>query len=85
MKMIVTEVQGEDLESFLGKKILLMCGNYFYTGILSGINASCVLLKDASIVYETGEWRGKSYKDAQKLPSDWYVQISMIESFGVGL
>jgi hypothetical protein len=86
MRKIIEEVEGEGLNKFLGSKILLMCGCYFYAGILSGINETCVLLKDASIVYETGEWTDKSYKDAQKLPGDgWYVQISNIESFGAGL
>ena len=83
MKTTVKELKG--LSSFLNKKILLMCGNYFYTGILSGINSTCVLLKDAHIVYETGAWTGKSYKDIQKLPSDWYVQIAAIESYGGGI
>lgn len=84
MKKIVEDVAGEGLEKFLGEKILLMCGCYFYAGILKGVNDDCVLLEDASIVYETGPWGDKTYKDAQKLPSDWYVSIAAIESFGAG-
>ena len=85
MLKIIENVDGEGLAAFLGHKIFIMCGNYFYTGTLSGINDTCVLLTDASIVYETGEWSAKAYKDAQKLPSNWYVNISAIESFGAGL
>ena len=49
MKNIVVEVNEGGLDKFFGNKILLMCANYFYTGILSGISDTCVLLKDAAI------------------------------------
>ena len=79
----VTEVSGEGLEAFLGEKVLLMCTNYFYTGVLTGVNEEYVLLESPAIVYETGEWSAKSYKDAQPLGIDkWYVIKSAIESFG---
>ena len=77
------EVSGEGLDKLLGKRITLFCMNYIYTGKLSGVNEKCVLLTDAAIVYETGELKDKSWKDAQPLPNDWYVSISAIESFGV--
>ena len=82
MKKIVEEVNGEGLEKFLGERITLFCLNYIYTGKLMGVNASCVLLTDAAIVYETGELNTKTWKDAQPLPNDWYVMTSSIESFG---
>jgi hypothetical protein len=84
MRKIVEEVNGEGLEKFLGGKILLMCGNYFYLGTLMGINDSCVMLKDAHIVYETGPWSDGQYKDTQRIADVWYVQIAAIESFGAG-
>jgi hypothetical protein len=84
MKKIVEEIEGEGLEKLLGQKVLLMCANYFYTGTLIGVNDTCVLIKDASIVYETGPWTDKLYKDFQKISDEWYVQRSFIESFGVG-
>jgi hypothetical protein len=82
MKRIVEEVGGDGLEKFFGERITLFCANYIYTGTLSGVNDTCVLLTDASIVYETGEFNAGGWKDAQKLPNDWYVQLSAIESFG---
>jgi hypothetical protein len=82
MKKIVNEVQGEGLEKLLGERVTLFCMNYIYTGTLTGVNDTCVLLTDASIVYETGEFNEKNWKDAQNLPHDWYVQMSAIESFG---
>ncbi len=79
----VTEVQGEGLEALMGERVTLFCLNYIYTGKLIGVNTSCVLLEDAAIVYETGELGSKAWKDAQKLPNNWYVQIGAIESFGL--
>lgn len=78
----VAEVEGEGLVALLGERVTLFCMNYFYTGKLAGVNDTCVLLEDASIVYETGSFDSKTWKDAQKLPNSWYVQISAIESFG---
>jgi hypothetical protein len=82
MKIRVQEIESEGLLALLGKRITLLCVNYIYTGELVGINESCVKLKDAAIVYETGELGSSTWKDAQKLPKDWYVQLSAVESFG---
>lgn len=85
MKKIVnvTEVAGEGLVKLMGECVTLFCMNYIYTGKLVGVNDTCVLLEDAAIVYETGSFLEKNWKDAQKLPNDWYVQLSTIESFGI--
>jgi hypothetical protein len=83
MKKIVDEVSGEGLEKLLGERVTLFCLNYIYTGKLMGVNASCVLLHEAAIVYETGELTDKEWRDAQTLPGPWYVQTQCIESFGV--
>ena len=83
MKKLVEQVDGEGLEGLLGEEVLLLCANYFYTGKLTGVNKTCVLLTDPSIVYETGDWKDKGFSDAQKLPSDVYIQTGAIESFMV--
>jgi hypothetical protein len=85
MKKIVNvaEVEGEGLVGLLGERVTLFCLNYIYTGRLAGVNDTCVLLEDASIVYETGELTSKEWADAQPLPGPWYVQTSAIESFGI--
>jgi len=85
MKKIVnvTEVEGEGLVKLMGERVTLFCVNYIYTGKLAGVNDTCVLLEDAAIVYETGAFSEKKWKDAQALPSDWYVSLSAIESFGI--
>ena len=83
MRKIVEEVSGEGLEKLLGETVTLFCMNYIYTGKLLGVNASCVLLGEAKIVYETGDLDTKTWKDAQSLPGEWYVQTASIESFGI--
>jgi hypothetical protein len=85
MKKIVnvTEVQGEGLIGLMGVRVTLFCLNYIYTGKLAGINDTCVLLEQAAIVYETGDFNNKTWQDVQPLPGNWYVQLSAIESFGV--
>lgn len=79
----VTEVSDDGLIGLMGQRITLMCMNYFYTGKLVGVNETFVKLEDASVVFETGEYNTKTWKDAQKLPHDWYVQLSAVESFGI--
>lgn len=82
MKKLV-EVTGEGLEGFLGETITLFCGNYIYTGKLIGVNETFVKLEKAYIVYETGAFNEKGWKDAQALPNEWYVMLGFVESFGI--
>ena len=83
MRKIVEDVIGEGLEKLLGERVTVFCGNYIYTGKLMGVNTSCILLHEAAVVYETGAFNTKDWKDAQSLPGPWYVQMAWIESFGV--
>ena len=82
MKKIVEE-SGEGLERLLGERVTLFCLNYIYTGKLMGVNDDCVLLGDPSIVYETGPFTDKAWKDAQALPHSLYVMKACVESYGV--
>ena len=75
-------ISDETYELYLGKRVMFMCVNYFYEGILSKITKDLVWIEDASIVYETGSWKDKSYHDQQKLPSIVHVQKHAMESFG---
>lgn len=79
----VCEVEKEGMIKLMGTKVVLFCLNYIYSGKLVGVNDTCVLLSDAMIVYETGDFKSKSFKDAQPLwTNEWYVQLNAIESFG---
>lgn len=79
----VVEVEDEGFMALMGEVITIFCLNYIYTGKLVGVNDTCVLLEDPSIVYDTGPFDTKNWKDAQKLPNQLYVQMGCIESFGV--
>ena len=82
MKVLVESNDTEGLLALIGKRVTLFCSAYIYTGVLIGVNDTCVKLKDAGIVYETGEFTNSTWKDCQKLPKDWYVSTQSIESFG---
>jgi len=73
MKKIIEQVEGEGFEALLG----------IYTGKLVGVNDTCVLLDGPKIVYETGGFDVPTWKDAQALPNQLYVQTGCIESFGI--
>ena len=79
----VVEVEGEGFMALMGETITVFCLNYIYTGILTGVNDTCILLDKPSIVFETGDFSAKNWKDAQKLPNQLYVQMGCIESFGL--
>jgi len=79
----VQEVEGEGLLSLIGQRVTLFCVNYIYTGDLVGVNSDDVLLENAGIVYETGAFNTKDWKDYQKLPNAVYVRTSAIESYTI--
>ena len=78
----ITEVEREGLLTLIGKKVLVMCMNYFYSGELAGVNDTCIKLKNCYQVMETGSHSDVKFKDAQRIGDDWYIQTSAIESFG---
>ena len=80
----VQEVEGEGLISLLGEQVILFCGNYFYGGKLVGVNADCVLLENGGIIYDTGSFGDKAWKDFQKVADKLYVRIASIESYARG-
>ena len=82
MKKLVEE-SGEGLVKLMGERVTLFGMNYIYTGKLVGVNDTCVLLDNPSIVYETGAFTEKAWKDAQALPSSLYVMLSAVEAFGL--
>ena len=79
----VVEIEEEGMVSLLGKTITLFCASYIYTGKLEGVNDTCVKLSSPGIVYETGDFKEKEWKDVQYLPNDLYVQLNLVESFTI--
>ena len=78
----ITEIEKEGLLALLGKKVLVMCGVYFYAGELIGVNETCIKIKNCYQVFETGPHTDSEFKYAQKIGDEWYIQNSSIESFG---
>ena len=82
MKRIV-ETEDGGFTAMLGEKITLLCGSYFYTGTLIGVNDDHLELGNAQLIYETGAWSTKGWADAQSLPGKtWRVMKHSIESWG---
>ena len=79
----VEEVPNEGFMALLGETITCFCAVYIYTGKLVGVNDDCIKLESPKIVYETGSFTEKSWKDAQSLPNEMYLQKGMIEAFGI--
>ncbi len=76
------ECNDKGFMKLIGKRVTLFCANYIYTGKLVGVNDHDLLLEDAAVVYETGAFTEKSWKDAQSLPGPWYVRTAFVESYG---
>lgn len=77
----VQEASEEGFLALMGRRVTIFCMNYIYTGDLTGVNDTCVLLENPSIVYETGPLTTKDWKDAQTLPNNLYIQLSAVEAF----
>jgi hypothetical protein len=73
----------EGFYQLMDQTITIFCAVYIYTGELIGVQVDSVLLKNPKIVYETGAFETKDWKDAQALPHNMYIMKSMIESYGI--
>ena len=84
MKRLITETEDDGFSPLMGEVVTLLCANYFYTGKLIRANSDFVELEDPAIVYETGEWTAKAYKDVQALGCKTLrVRVAAIESYGI--
>ncbi len=83
MEVLYETEEGEGFEVLLGERITVFCAIYIYTGDLVSVNDTCIKLENPAIVYETGSFDEKAWKDAQKPPNTLYIQTAMVEAFGV--
>ncbi len=85
MKVLETirEEANEGFIALLGQTITVFCMNYIYTGKLIGVNDTQIKLETPSIVYETGPFNTKDWKDAQRLPNDLYIRLSAVEAYAI--
>jgi len=83
MKRLIEETDDDGFSPLLGETVTLLCANYFYTGKLIGAKVDFVELDDPSIIYETGAWSEKNWKDAQALGCKTLrVRTAAIEAYG---
>ena len=82
MREIVSVANKTEVSGLFGKRVLVFCASYIYTGTLVAANDSHWALQDPEIVYETGEFSSKQFKTAEKLPFIHFIRTSSIESFG---
>ena len=79
----ITEDKNEGLVKLLGQTVTFFCLNYIYTGKLAGVNTHDVKLSNPKLVYETGPFNTKDWKDAQPLPNEIYIRLSCVEAYGI--
>ena len=79
----IEEDAGEGLMSLIGQRVTFFGLNYIWTGDLVGVNDVQVKLDNPAIVYETGAFTDKSWKDAQALPKSMFIRLGTIEAYGV--
>ena len=82
MRHVVNTTNNAELENLIGKNVMIFCMSYIYTGKLVASNDRHILLENPAIVYETGEFTSKTFKDAQALPFNHFICRSSVESFG---
>ncbi len=75
--------KGPGLGALLGEQVTFFCLNYIYHGKLIIVDEAHVVLNDVYIVYETGAFNEKGFKDAQYVAAEFRLRTAAIESYGV--
>lgn len=71
----------QHLQHMLNREIYVCCTGYAYAGVLETAGARSITIRAPSIVYETGPWDEKVWRDAQRLPTARaVVMLSQVES-----
>lgn len=79
MKTIVNDTSVGLIE-LIGKRVTFFGVVYIYTGDLVAVDGTFAKLENAAIVYETGAFTDKEWRDAQSLPHPVFVKLGSIES-----
>jgi hypothetical protein len=77
------ELDGVTVEALIGQMVMVIAARYIYSGKLVAFGHDAVWLAVPEIVYETGPFSDKKWKDAQRLPVEVYrIERSAIEGLG---
>lgn len=81
----IVEISKEEcgLKSLLGQVVTFWCIDFIWTGKLTAVNTDDVELEDPSLVFDTGPFNSKTWKDAQKLPNKIYIRLSSVSVYCV--
>lgn len=71
----------EALARLTGEQVWLWCINYVYYGTIADVSSTDVLLENATIVLESGDFKDDSFKEYENVPYPVHVRTSAIESF----
>lgn len=71
----------KELKDLVGQTFTFWCARYIYHGEVKEVNSTYITLKNAGIVYETGELDAKEASDLQELPNEVQILWSAVESF----
>jgi hypothetical protein len=69
------------MEELVGETYLFQCARYIYHGEVSFVNNDYITLKNASVVFNTGDYDDKEADDMQKLPKGVNITRASIEAF----
>ena len=70
-----------NLDDLIGETYLFQCARYIYHGTVKSVNSTYIELKNAGVVFETGNYDNKEPEDRQKLPHNVFVMRQSIEAF----
>lgn len=70
------------LDELVGDTFAFQCARYIYHGKVTNVTPTHIVLKDAAIVYDTGELTASQATDKQMLPQKTlFLMRQAIESF----
>lgn len=71
----------ESMDDLVGETYLFQCARYIYHGEIKRVTHTYIELKDASVVFNTGDYSESEAEDKQSLPNGVKVMRQSIETF----
>ena len=72
----------DSLGDLIGETYLFQCARYIYHGEVKSITTDYIELKNASVVFDTGDYENSDASDKQKVPKNKiHVMRQSIEAF----
>jgi len=80
---LTTDEQKEilNMEELVGETYLFQCARYIYHGEVAFVNSDYITLKNAGVVFNTGEYSASEAEDRQALPKGVKIMRASVEAF----